>query len=191
MDQLEQWRAKLQEAAAETYPENKLVFGEGETKPRLMMIGEAPGGDEERLGRPFVGKAGKNLSSFLETVGLQREEIYITNVVKLRPTKINPKSGRTVNRPPSASEVEFFLPYLKEEIKLIAPEWIVTLGSVPLRAVTGEKQAVIGDYHGKASPLENGATLFALYHPAAIIYNPDLSAIYQQDLQALRTALGQ
>ena len=60
MDQLEQWRAKLQEAAAETYPENKIVFGEGETKPRLMMIGEAPGGDEERLGRPFVGKAGKN-----------------------------------------------------------------------------------------------------------------------------------
>lgn len=72
--------ARLQEAAsASPYAEKKLVFGDGCQNPRLMMIGEAPGGDEEKQGRPFVGKAGKNLSAFLETIGLNREEIYISN----------------------------------------------------------------------------------------------------------------
>ena len=83
-------------AAVETsaYKENIIVFGEGAENPALMMIGEAPGGDEEKQGRPFVGKAGKNLSAFLEVVGLKREEIYISNVVKLRPTKESPKRAR-------------------------------------------------------------------------------------------------
>ena len=80
-------------AAVETsaYKEHRIVFGEGAENPARMMIGEAPGGDEEKQGRPFVGKAGKNLSAFLEVVGLKREEIYISNVVKLRPQKKVPK----------------------------------------------------------------------------------------------------
>ena len=145
-------------AAVETsaYKENIIVFGEGAENPALMMIGEAPGGDEEKQGRPFVGKAGKNLSAFLEVVGLKREEIYISNVVKLRPTKESPKTGKAVNRPPSAEEIAFFLPYLLEEIKVISPKVVVTLGNVPLKAVTGEKKAVIGDYHGKPTPLADG-----------------------------------
>ena len=94
---------KLQEnllTAVQTSPyrEKTIVFGEGAEAPLLMMIGEAPGGDEEKQGRPFVGKAGKNLSAFLEVVGLKREEIYISNVVKLRPTKESPKTGKAVNR---------------------------------------------------------------------------------------------
>ncbi|MBO5329763.1 MAG: uracil-DNA glycosylase, partial [Anaerotignum sp.] len=107
-------------AAVETsaYQTKTIVFGEGAENPALMMIGEAPGGDEEKQGRPFVGKAGKNLSAFLEVVGLKREEIYISNVVKLRPTKESPKTGKAVNRPPSAEEIAFFLPYLLEEIKV-------------------------------------------------------------------------
>ena len=178
-------------AAVETsaYKENIIVFGEGAENPALMMIGEAPGGDEEKQGRPFVGKAGKNLSAFLEVVGLKREEIYISNVVKLRPTKESPKTGKAVNRPPSAEEIAFFLPYLLEEIKVISPKVVVTLGNVPLKAVTGEKKAVIGDYHGKPTPLADGRTLFALYHPAAVIYNRALQATYDEDLLALKAFL--
>ena len=171
---------KLQEnllTAVQTSPyrEKSIVFGEGAEAPLLMMIGEAPGGDEEKQGRPFVGKAGKNLSAFLEVVGLKREEIYISNVVKLRPTKESPKTGKAVNRPPSAEEIAFFLPFLQEEI--------------PLKAVTGEKKAVIGEYHGRPVALADGRTLFALYHPAAVIYNRALQAVYDADLLELKAFL--
>lgn len=174
---------------ASPYQGKTLVFGEGAAEPALMMIGEAPGGDEEKQGHPFVGKAGKNLSAFLEVVGLKREEIYISNVVKLRPIKESPKTGKAVNRPPSADEIAFFLPFLQEEIKIVAPKVIVTLGNVPLKAVTGEKTAVIGDYHGKPLPLADGRTLFALYHPAAVIYNRALQAVYDEDLLQLKAFL--
>ncbi|MBQ9090884.1 MAG: uracil-DNA glycosylase, partial [Anaerotignum sp.] len=129
-------KALLTAVETSAYKEKTIVFGEGAENPALMMIGEAPGGDEEKQGRPFVGKAGKNLSAFLEVVGLKREEIYISNVVKLRPTKESPKTGKAVNRPPSSEEISFFLPYLLEEIKTISPKVIVTLGNVPLKAVT-------------------------------------------------------
>lgn len=172
------------------FGEKKLVFGEGAQMPVLMMIGEAPGGDEEKQGRPFVGKAGKNLSSFLEVIGLEREEIYISNVVKLRPTKSSPKTGKEVNRPPSKEEIAFFLPYLMEEIQLIAPKMIVTLGNVPLKAVSGDKNVTIGDVHGKPYNLEEERVLFPLYHPAAIIYNRALSQVYQEDLAILKEFLG-
>ncbi len=168
------------------YCEKTLVFGEGAEHPALMMIGEAPGGDEEKQGRPFVGKAGKNLSAFLEVVGLKREEIYISNVVKLRPTKTSPKTGKAVNRPPSSAEITFFLPFLREEIEIVAPRVIVTLGNVPLKAVTGDPAASIGAYHGKPMTLADGRVLFALYHPAAVIYNRALQAVYDEDLLALR-----
>ena len=173
----------------ETGEEKTIVFGEGAEAPLLMMIGEAPGGDEEKQGRPFVGKAGKNLSAFLEVVGLKREEIYISNVVKLRPTKESPKTGKAVNRPPSAEEIAFFLPFLQEEIQTIAPKVLVTLGNVPLKAVTGEKKAVIGEYHGRPVALADGRTLFALYHPAAVIYNRALQAVYDADLLELKAFL--
>lgn len=190
MEPLEAFQNKIQEHFNATdLEQTALVFGEGNPSPRLMMIGEAPGADEVKQGRPFVGKAGKNLSAFLEVVGLERQEIYISNVVKLRPTKASPKTGKPVNRPPSQEEIAFFLPFLKEEIGLIAPSVVVTLGNVPLKAVTGDKAAVIGDYHGRPTPLEDGRTLFALYHPAAIIYNRGLSETYQADLLKLKAFL--
>ena len=134
---MKQFCDKLQQAVMNSpYSDKVIVFGEGKQNPRIMMIGEAPGGDEEKQKRPFVGKAGKNLSEFLKVVGLEREEIYISNVVKLRPIKLSPKTGNPVNRPPSKDEIAFFLPYLQEEIKIADPEWIVTLGNVPLQAVT-------------------------------------------------------
>lgn len=166
--------------------EKRLVFGEGAQAPRLMMIGEAPGGEEEKQGKPFVGKAGKNLSAFLEVIGFTREEIYISNVVKLRPTKNSPKTGKAVNRPPSKEEIQFFLPYLKEEIQLVSPQIIVTLGNVPLKAVSGEKSSNIGDTHGVPASLADGKILFPLYHPAAIIYNRALTEVYQEDLLRLK-----
>ena len=179
----------LKTAENTPYEGKKIVFGEGKEQPALMMIGEAPGGEEEQQGRPFVGKAGKNLSAFLEVVGLKREEIYISNVVKIRPTKNSPKTGKPVNRSPSAEEIAFFLPFLQEEIEAADPKVIVTLGNVPLKAVTGEKKAVIGDYHGNPCPLADGRTLFALYHPAAVIYNRALQEVYDADLIKLRVFL--
>lgn len=168
------------------YAEKKIVFGEGKQNAKICMIGEAPGGDEEKQGRPFVGKAGKNLSSFLETIGLKREDIYITNVVKFRPTNISPKTGNFVNRPPKSSEIDFFLPYLMKELEIIKPDMIVTLGNVPLKAVTGDDSAIIGDMHGVMTTTKYGYRLFPLYHPAAIIYNRGLSETYQNDLQVLK-----
>ena len=125
---MDQFNRALEAHIAELYPEEKkvLVFGDGNVHSRVMMIGEAPGEQESLQLKPFVGKAGKNLSAFLEVVGLKREEIYISNVVKLRPTKESPKTGKAVNRPPSAEEIAFFLPYLLEEIKVISPKAVVT-----------------------------------------------------------------
>ncbi|MDD3393770.1 MAG: uracil-DNA glycosylase [Anaerotignum sp.] len=190
MNQQLELQKKLTEALKNSvFAQKTLVFGEGVHTPSLLMIGEAPGGDEEKQGRPFVGKAGKNLSSFLEIIGFKREEIYITNVVKLRPTKVSPKTGKPVNRPPSGEEIDFFLPYLQEEIHFISPKVIVTLGNVPLKSVSGDKSITIGEVHGKPFPLRKEAVLFPLYHPAAVIYNRALTQIYQEDLLTLKELL--
>ncbi|WP_304509606.1 uracil-DNA glycosylase [Anaerotignum sp.] len=187
--QLDFQKKLLQNFNNSGFDQKKLVFGEGAATPLLMMIGEAPGGEEEKQGRPFVGKAGKNLSSFLEVIGLKREEIYISNVVKLRPTKASPKTGKAVNRPPSKEEIAFFLPFLEEEILIISPKVIVTLGNVPLKAVSGDKSITIGDVHGRPYPLTAERVLFPLYHPAAVIYNRALSEVYQEDLRKLKEFL--
>ena len=173
----------------------RVVCGEGrENSPALMLIGEAPGGEEEKLGRPFVGKAGKNLDGFLEAVGLERGEIWISNVVKVRPSRVGP-TGRTANRPPDRAELEAFTPLLKEEILLVRPRLLVTLGNTALRAVLG-RDASVGTLHGRAVSAEISAggerlslPLFALYHPASVIYNRSLSEVYAHDLELLRTFL--
>ena len=168
--------------------ENALVFGEGPQRPRLMLIGEAPGEQETLQGRPFVGKAGQNLDHFLALAGLCREEIYISNAVKLRPTKTG-KTGRLSNRPPTKDEIALFRPWLLREIAEVAPQMIATLGNVPLRAVTG-RSLTIGEVHGQVIDAgETGLPLFALYHPASLIYNRALSDVYEQDVHALAQRL--
>ena len=98
-----------------------LVFGDGQADgPVLMLVGEAPGEQEALEGRPFVGKAGRNLAGFLEALGLRRSEIYITNVVKVRPTRVSP-AGRVVNRPPSREEKVLFTPWLMREVAVVRP----------------------------------------------------------------------
>jgi len=168
-----------------------MVYGEGDGKAKLMLIGEAPGAEETRLKRPFVGKAGKNLDEFLEVICQKRCDIYITNVVKFRPFKISEK-GRTSNRPPKRGEIELMLPFLLKEIEAVAPDVVVTLGNVPLRAVSGQKSITIGQCHAskmEAKALSHSFTLFPLYHPASIIYNRALGEVYRQDLMELKRFL--
>ena len=168
--------------------ENALVFGEGPKHAKLMLIGEAPGEQETLQGRPFVGKAGQNLDHFLALAGLSREEIYISNAVKLRPTKTG-KTGRLSNRPPTKDEIALFRPWLMREIEEVAPGMIATLGNVPLRAVTGRSLS-IGEVHGQVLDAgETGLPLFALYHPASLIYNRALADVYEQDVRALAKRL--
>ena len=165
---------------ADTIP----VFGEGDPHATVMLVGEAPGAKETEQGRPFVGQAGKNLNEFLAIIGMDRSQLFVTNVVKYRPYKVNPKTGRKSNRPPKAGEVKHCASLLCREIEIVEPKVIVTLGNTALRAILGERGAVIGDYHGKPHPLSSG-TLFALYHPASIIYNRSLADVYLEDVHHL------
>ena len=165
-----------------------LVFGDGNSsRPPIMLIGEAPGEQETLKRRPFVGKAGKNLDEFLQLMGIARETIYVSNVVKIRPTSIG-STGRVRNRAPSKEEIALFLPFLMKEIALVSPRALVTLGNVPLKALMGGK-ATVGDLHGQWHTATNGLPLFALYHPAAIIYRRELKQVYEQDVIALRDSL--
>ena len=186
--ELDRMREELNRLIAELYEGEKkiLVHGEGEIGARVMLVGEAPGEQETLMGRPFVGKAGKNLDEFLELAGLERSQLYVTNAVKFRPTKRS-AAGRTVNRPPTREEVSLFLPWLRREIELVAPEVIVTLGNVPLRALTGPK-SVIGDVHGAFQDAD-GLRLYPMYHPASLIYNPALREVYAEDVRRLSAHL--
>ncbi len=178
-------KALLQEACCSG---KKPVMGEGkDLKPAIMLIGEAPGAQEEAQGRPFVGKAGQNLNEFLALLGLEREQIYITNAVKIRPSVLG-ASGKEKNRPPTRKEVELFTPWLKDEIRSVKPRLIVTLGNTPLRVVYGT-EAVIGNFHGKLMQTPEGLALFPLYHPAAVIYNRALRSVYEEDLERLKAIL--
>lgn len=141
-------------------------------------------------GRPFVGKAGQNLTEFLTVLGLRREAIRITNVVKVRPTKESAK-GRLSNRPPNRQELAYFIPLLLEEIAQTQPKLLVTLGNTALQALLG-KDARIGDCHGQrmtATVQGQEYPLYPLYHPASIIYNRALKEVYLEDLEGLRAYL--
>lgn len=159
--------------------QKKLVFGDGNEHARIVLVGEAPGEQEALQGRPFVGKAGKNLDEFLELSGLDRRALYITNTVKIRPTKIS-RAGRVVNRPPKKEEIGLFVPWLIREVKKIKPEIIVTLGNVSLKALLGEENT-IGQCHGRWLEWED-MRVYPLYHPASVIYNPSLKGVYRDDV---------
>ena len=165
-----------------------LVLGEGkDSRPVLMLIGEAPGETEVIKRRPFVGKAGKNLDEFLTLARMNREDIFVTNTVKIRPTETGP-SGRARNRAPNKEELSLFIPWLLKEIQAVKPRLLVTLGNVPLKALTENKNTV-GDCHGQWLESKAGLPLFSLYHPASIIYRRTLAAVYEQDVLTLAEAL--
>lgn len=176
---------------AETELKSKLggipVFGEGNLQARIMLVGEAPGQEETHLGRPFVGRAGKNLDGLLAAIGLERSTLYISNAVKVRPVKVN-SSGRASNRPPTSEEIEICLPFLLEEIRMVTPKVVVTLGNVPLKALCG-KDKTIGKVHGTL--VEAQWPTFPLYHPASIIYNRALIDVFKEDLEKFAAFLRQ
>lgn len=166
-----------------------LVFGDGPADAKIVLSGEAPGRNEVEKGKPFVGQAGKNLEEFMDILELRREDLYITNVVKFRLYRINEKTGRTSNRPPTREDIKICRPFLRKELELLGPKLIVSLGNVPLKCLTMDESATIGEYHGKPVDInftENPTVLFPLYHPASIIYRAELKPTYIEDLYKLK-----
>jgi uracil-DNA glycosylase len=131
------------------------VPGEGKTDSGIMVIAEAPGAEEDRLGQPFVGRAGKLLNELLETAGINRSDVFITNTVKCRPPK---------NRNPNSAELKACRKWLDAQISLIKPKLIIVLGRVALKNLTGKEK--IKDLHGTVYE-DNGQKYFVTYHPSA------------------------
>lgn len=176
------------------YGSEPLVFGQGPVPCSVMLIGEAPGAHEIEENMPFCGQAGKNLNTFLNSVHLDRSQLYITNVCKFRPIKFS-ASGRASNRTPTRKEIEEAVPFLLEEMICVCPRIAVTLGNTPLHALMADNSLPVGDVHGTclASPRPEleGICIFSLYHPASLIYNPGLRTTYEQDLTKLRRRIGE
>ncbi|MDO5388887.1 MAG: uracil-DNA glycosylase, partial [Clostridia bacterium] len=124
----------------------------------------------------------------LEILCLERDDLYISNVVKIRPFKLSPKTNKPVNRPPDKEELNFFVPYLHKEINIVKPKLIVTLGNFALKNVLLNQKISIGDYHGKLIE-QNGNKIFPLYHPASIIYDRAKAPVYIEDLHKLKELL--
>lgn len=189
-DELKQNNLSLKAFIDEYFQQDvPLVYGDGTADAKIVLVGEAPGRNEVEKGKPFVGQAGKNLEEFMEILELKREDIFITNVVKFRPYKTNEKTNRTSNRPPTKEEIKISKPFLKSELAILESKLMVSLGNVPLKCLTGDESAVIGEYHGKPMEInftEKIAILFPLYHPASIIYRAELKSVYLEDLQKLK-----
>lgn len=166
----------------------RIVRGSGAFDSRIALVGEAPGGEEEKLGKPFVGSAGKKLTGFLQMIDVSRDEVYITNVVKFRPKAVSSKTGKYINRLPAKEEIDLCAPFLFEELKIVAPQLVVTLGNVALKALTGDSTIRIGSYHGRVLELSQ-LVIFPMYHPASVIYNQKLNEVYEADLMRLRELL--
>lgn len=188
-DKVKEERMKaLNREIVEKYPGEKIIIGYGDLNSPIILIGEAPGAKEIEIGEPFVGQAGKHFEEFLEVLNIKREDVYITNSVKYRPTKMNPKTKRLSNRTPTNKEIDIFRPYIHEEIKIVNPKIIITLGNISLKAIFNENLR-IGEVHGKLMNIEIGNVnykVFPLYHPAAIIYRRELKDVYMEDLKRLK-----
>src|SRR4051812_48811299 len=137
----------------------QLVFGAGNPDADLLFIGEAPGKNEDEQGKPFVGAAGKFLNEMLEMIGLERKDIYITNIVKYRPPN---------NRDPEPAEKEAWLPILQEQLTIIKPKLIVTLGRHSMDVLLPGLK--ISQVHGQPKRFKDHVYL-PLFHPAAALYN--------------------
>ncbi len=150
----------------------QVVFGEGNPKARLVLVGEGPGGDEDRLGRPFIGRAGQLLDRILAAASLDREEVYITNVVKCRPP---------ANRLPLQSEVDSCRPYLERQLELIEPEIVVCLGALAARTLI-DRKAMVTRIRGRWHEKEN-YHIMATFHPAALLRDPNKKAPVWEDFK--------
>ncbi len=151
------------------------VFGEGDPDAELMFIGEAPGAEEDRIGRPFVGRSGQKLTEMIEALGLRREDVYIANVLKARPPQ---------NATPTAAEAAKCGPYLERQIRIIQPKVIVALGSPASKLLLDTREGITrirGQWHEYA-----GIPVMPTFHPAYLLrqYTPDNRRKVWSDLQA-------
>ncbi len=156
------------------------VFGVGAPDARLMIIGEAPGADEDRMGEPFVGRAGRLLNAMLAAVGLERGSVYIANIIKCRPPK---------NRDPKPDETACCAPYLKRQIELVRPAVILAVGRVAAQNLLGTTTA-IGRLRGQThrEPV-SGTPLLVTYHPAYLLRSPGEKRKSWEDLKRARRML--
>lgn len=151
---------------------NNLVFGEGSAESGLVFVGEGPGFDEDRQGRPFVGRAGKLLDKMIFAIGLQRREVYICNVVKCRPPD---------NRAPQPDETAACSPFLFRQIEALGPKVICALGMSAAQALLGNSRP-ISQLRGKVQ-LWRGIPMICTYHPAYLLRSPSQKAAAWQDLK--------
>ena len=166
----------------------QVVFGEGSPEARIMFIGEAPGRQEALKGRPFVGAAGRVLDELLESIGLKRKDVYITNILKDRPPE---------NRDPRREEIALYVPFLRKQLELIQPRIIVTLGRFSMQFILEEfsmpeQGGSISELHGtplKARAPYGPVTVIPLFHPAVTFYRRDQKEILESDFLALGAEL--
>ena len=158
---------------------NHLVFGDGDPLARLMFVGEGPGADEDAQGLPFVGKAGQLLNNMIAAMGLQREQVYIANVVKCRPPG---------NRVPDAEEATTCTPFLFRQIDVIRPEVLVALGATAATWLLGQRQPLAG-LRGRIHSYR-GSKLIVTYHPAFLLRDPRQKKEAWADLQIAMHELG-
>jgi uracil-DNA glycosylase family 4 len=165
------------------------VSGEGSPDSKIMIIGEAPGKNEAKTGRPFAGAAGKILNELLASVSIPREKVYITNIVKDRPQE---------NRDPTNEEISLYGPFLDRQISIIQPKALVTLGRFSMEYILSkfnievEEKLLISNLHGKhfsVSAPYGPITILVLYHPAAAIYNQSLKGTLLEDIASLPSLL--
>ncbi len=156
-----------------------IVFGDGNPKAQLVFVGEGPGADEDAQGLPFVGRAGKLLTQMIEAMGLQRNDVYICNVVKCRPPG---------NRQPEEDEVSTCSPFLFRQIDVIAPKVIVCLGAVAAKTLLQTNRG-ISQFRGEWLEFR-GRKLLATYHPAYLLRNPPAKSEVWKDLQKVMAVLG-
>jgi DNA polymerase len=158
----------------------RVVFSDGPPDASLMVVGEAPGANEDETGRPFVGAAGKYLDLLLATVGLSREQsVYIANVLKCRPPS---------NRNPTSDEIAACSPYLLKQIDLVRPRAILAVGSFAGKLLTGRDDLSLGKLRGEVHSYR-GVPLVVTYHPAALLRNPRWTRLFWDDLQLLRDVM--
>jgi len=155
----------------------QLVFGDGNPEAKLVFIGEAPGKNEDKTGKPFVGAAGKFLNEMLDTIGLKREDVYITNIVKYRPPD---------NRDPLPVEKSAFMPFLESQLEVIKPKLTITLGRHSLNCFLPDLK--IGEVHGQIQQF-NGRMYLPLFHPAAALYNGGLRQTLLDDFALIPALL--
>lgn len=161
----------------------QLVFAEGSPNADIVFIGEAPGKNEDQQGLPFVGAAGKFLNEMLESIGLKREDVYITNIVKYRPPN---------NRDPEPEEKKAFWPYLMRQLDVIQPKLVVTLGRHSMEYFLPNQK--ISNIHGEPKRIQFGErkqVIMPLFHPAAALYNGGLRATLLEDFARIPDILKQ